>query len=124
MRHRIPYEVVGGVGFYERREVKDLLSYLRVVLNPRDPIALRRVINVPARGIGDKTVEEVMRVSVARGISPWEALAVVEEEALLPRRATQPLPAPPRPAPAGRSGRDARGHRAGRAGPPRNSRRW
>ena len=91
MRHRIPYEVVGGVGFYERREVKDLLSYLRVVLNPRDPIALRRVINVPARGIGDKTVEEVMRVAASRGLSAWEALAVVEEEGLLPGRATQPL---------------------------------
>jgi DNA helicase-2/ATP-dependent DNA helicase PcrA len=91
MRHRIPYEVVGGVGFYERREVKDLLSYLRVVLNPRDPIALRRVINVPARGIGDKTLDEITRVAASRGISPWEALAVVEEEGLLPARALQPL---------------------------------
>jgi DNA helicase-2/ATP-dependent DNA helicase PcrA len=91
MRHRIPYEVVGGVGFYERKEVKDLLSYLRVVLNPRDPIALRRVINVPARGIGEKTVEEVARVAASRGVSPWEALQVVEEDGLLPARATQPL---------------------------------
>jgi DNA helicase-2/ATP-dependent DNA helicase PcrA len=91
MRHRIPYEVVGGVGFYERKEVKDLLSYLRLILNPRDPIALRRVINVPARGIGDKTVEEVARAAAARGFSPWEALAALEEEARLPARATQPL---------------------------------
>jgi DNA helicase-2/ATP-dependent DNA helicase PcrA len=91
MRRGIPYEVVGGVGFYERREVKDLLSYLRVILNPRDPIALRRVINVPARGIGDKTVDETFRVAASRGLSPWEALAVVEEEGLLPGRATQPL---------------------------------
>ena len=91
LRHGIPYEVVGGVGFYERREVKDLLSYLRLVLNPRDTIALRRVINVPARGIGDKTVEEITRVATARGLSPWEAVAAVEEESLLPGRATQPL---------------------------------
>jgi ATP-dependent DNA helicase UvrD/PcrA len=91
LRHRIPYEVVGGVGFYERKEVKDLLSYLRLILNPRDPIALRRVINLPARGIGDKTVDEVARVAAARGISSWQALQVVEEEALLPARAAQPL---------------------------------
>ena len=91
MRRGIPYEVVGGVGFYERKEVKDLLSYLRLVQNPRDPIALRRVINVPARGIGDKTVEEITRVAAARGLSAWEALAAVEEEGLLPGRATQPL---------------------------------
>ena len=91
LRHRIPYEVVGGVGFYERKEVKDLLCYLRLILNPRDPIALRRVINVPARGIGDKTVEEVARAAASRGVSPWEALAALEEESLLPARATQPL---------------------------------
>jgi DNA helicase-2/ATP-dependent DNA helicase PcrA len=91
MRHRIPYEVVGGVGFYERKEVKDLLSYLRLILNPRDPLALRRVINVPPRGIGDKTVEEVARAAAARGVSPWEALGALEEEALLPARATLPL---------------------------------
>jgi DNA helicase-2/ATP-dependent DNA helicase PcrA len=91
MRHRIPYEVVGGVGFYERKEVKDLLSYLRLVQNPRDPIALRRVINVPPRGIGEKTVDEVGRVAASRGVSPWEALSAVEEEALLPARASQPL---------------------------------
>jgi len=91
MRRGIPYEVVGGVGFYERKEVKDLLSYLRLIQNPRDPIALRRVINVPARGIGDKTVEELARVASARGLAPWEALGVVEDEGLLPARATQPL---------------------------------
>jgi DNA helicase-2/ATP-dependent DNA helicase PcrA len=91
MRHRIPYEVVGGVGFYERKEVKDLLSYLRLIQNPRDPIALRRVINVPARGIGDKAMDEITRVARSRGIPAWEALAAVEEQSLLPARAAQPL---------------------------------
>src|SRR5687768_17478722 len=57
MRLRIPYLVVGGVGFYERREVKDVLACLRLVRNPHDPMALRRVINVPARGIGDRTLD-------------------------------------------------------------------
>ncbi|HEY2941390.1 MAG TPA: UvrD-helicase domain-containing protein, partial [Vicinamibacteria bacterium] len=91
MRAGVPYEVWGGVGFYERREVKDLLAYLRLVANPRDPMALRRVVNVPPRGIGDRTVQELERVARERGISTWEALAAVEGEALLPARATQPL---------------------------------
>jgi len=91
MRAGVPYEVWGGVGFYERREVKDLLAYLRLVANPRDPIALRRVVNVPPRGIGDRTVQELERVARERGISTWDALSVVEREALLPARATQPL---------------------------------
>jgi DNA helicase-2/ATP-dependent DNA helicase PcrA len=91
MRHRIPYEVVGGVGFYERKEVKDLLSYLRLILNPRDPIALRRVINVPPRGIGDKTVDEVARAAAARGVSPWEALGRGGGGGPAAGRATQPL---------------------------------
>ena len=91
MRAGVPYEVWGGVGFYERREVKDLLAYLRLIANPRDPMALRRVVNVPPRGIGDRTVQELERVARERGISTWEALAVVEGEALLPARATQPL---------------------------------
>src|SRR6185503_14388114 len=91
MRAGVPYEVWGGVGFYERREVKDLLAYLRLVANPRDPIALRRVVNVPPRGIGDRTVQELERVARERALSPWDALGVVEGEALLPARATQPL---------------------------------
>jgi DNA helicase-2/ATP-dependent DNA helicase PcrA len=90
-RYGIPYLVVGGVGFYERKEVKDLLAYLRLVLAPREPVALKRVLNVPPRGIGDRTVSEIERVAGARGISLWEALGAVVDEALLPARATQPL---------------------------------
>ena len=91
MRHGIPYAVVGGVGFYERREVKDLLAYLRLVQNPADPVAFRRILNVPARGIGAKTLEEIETLAAEREISLWDALAVVEGEARLPARATQPL---------------------------------
>jgi DNA helicase II / ATP-dependent DNA helicase PcrA len=91
LRHGIPYVVVGGVGFYERKEVKDLLAYLRLVRNPADPMALRRILNVPPRGIGPKTVEELGRLAEARGITLWEALAVADDEALFPARATQPL---------------------------------
>jgi DNA helicase-2/ATP-dependent DNA helicase PcrA len=91
MRRGLRYHVVGGVGFYERREVKDLLAYLRLLLNPDDPLAFRRVVNVPARGVGQRTVEEIERIARERGLSPWQAVAVVEGEALLPARATQPL---------------------------------
>jgi DNA helicase-2/ATP-dependent DNA helicase PcrA len=91
LRVGIPYAVVGGVGFYERREVKDLLSYLRLLLNPRDPVAFRRVVNVPPRGIGGRTVEELEGLAARRGLSLWESLAVVEEEGLFPGRAALPL---------------------------------
>ena len=91
MRQGLPYTVVGGVGFYERREVKDLLAYLRLVVNPADGMALRRVLNVPPRGIGAKTLDEIERVAAQRHASPWEALGVVEDERRLPARATQPL---------------------------------
>jgi DNA helicase-2/ATP-dependent DNA helicase PcrA len=91
MRRGMPYTVIGGVGFYERREVKDLIAYLRLVQNPADGMALRRILNVPPRGIGGKTVEEIERVAAARRLSLWDALAAVEEERALPPRATQPL---------------------------------
>ena len=91
LRHRLPYLVVGGVGFYERKEVKDVLAYLRLVQNPRDAVAFRRVVNVPPRGIGAKTVEEIDRAAAARGESPWEATVRLVDEAALPSRALVPL---------------------------------
>jgi DNA helicase-2/ATP-dependent DNA helicase PcrA len=91
LRARVPYLVIGGVGFYERREVKDLLAYLRLVLSPRDSVALRRVINVPPRGIGAKTVEEIERVARDEGVPAWEALVRLTDDASLPARALVPL---------------------------------
>ncbi|HVR70821.1 MAG TPA: UvrD-helicase domain-containing protein [Vicinamibacteria bacterium] len=91
MRRGLPYTVIGGVGFYARREVKDLLAYLRLVTNPADGMALRRILNVPARGIGARTLEEIERVAAERRLSLWDALGAVEEERKLPARATQPL---------------------------------
>jgi superfamily I DNA/RNA helicase len=70
----IPYKLVGGVGFYKRREVKDLMAYLRVVNNPNDEISLFRIINVPGRGIGHKSVETFAGWAVARGLTYAEAL--------------------------------------------------
>ena len=68
VRGRIPYRLVGGIRFYERREVKDVLAYLRLVQNPFDTVSLLRVINVPPRGLGQKTVQELVRWSDAHNI--------------------------------------------------------
>ena len=87
LRLRLPYLVVGGVGFYERREVKDVLAYLRLVANPRDGVAFRRIVNVPPRGIGAKTLDEIDRVARERGASAWDAAAALVDEAALPGRA-------------------------------------
>jgi DNA helicase-2/ATP-dependent DNA helicase PcrA len=91
LRLRLPYLVVGGVGFYERREVKDVLAYLRLVHNPRDAVAFRRVVNVPPRGLGAKTVEDIDRAAAAGGESPWEAAGRLVDAAALPSRALLPL---------------------------------
>ena len=91
LRMGIPYLVVGGVGFYQRKEVKDVLAYLRLVQNPRDHLALRRVLNVPARGIGSRTVEEIEKASAERGTTLWEGLSIVVDDDRLPARATLPL---------------------------------
>jgi DNA helicase-2/ATP-dependent DNA helicase PcrA len=91
LRLRLPYLVVGGVGFYERREVKDVLAYLRLVHNPSDGVAFRRVVNVPARGLGEKTLDEIDRAARERGVSAWEGALDLLERAALPARAHQPL---------------------------------
>jgi DNA helicase-2/ATP-dependent DNA helicase PcrA len=69
-----PYRVVGGVRFYERREVRDALAYLRMLVNPDDEISLRRVLNTPKRGIGDRAVECVQNLAFRDQITFWEAL--------------------------------------------------
>ncbi len=77
VRAGMPYRLVGGIRFYERREVKDVLAYLRLIHNPFDAVSLQRVINVPPRGIGQKTVQELLRWSDANAISAYEALVRV-----------------------------------------------
>ncbi|HEX5061576.1 MAG TPA: UvrD-helicase domain-containing protein [Kofleriaceae bacterium] len=73
----VPYVMYGGQQFFERKEVKDVIAYLRVALNPRDELALRRVINYPARGIGATTIEKLVQASQAANTTLWEALKVV-----------------------------------------------
>ncbi len=91
MRSALPYKVVGGLRFYERREVKDLLAYLRVLANLDDEISLRRVINVPKRGIGDTSLDYVDLFAQEQGISFWQGLLRCSEVTGLPARAAQSI---------------------------------
>jgi DNA helicase II / ATP-dependent DNA helicase PcrA len=69
----IPYRIFGGLRFYDRKEIKDIIAYLRVLQNPEDLVSLRRIINVPARGIGDTTVDKLERAAMHAGISLYQA---------------------------------------------------
>jgi DNA helicase-2/ATP-dependent DNA helicase PcrA len=91
MRAAIPYKVVGGLRFYERKEVKDLLAYLRVLANPNDEVSLRRIINFPKRGIGDRALEEVELFAESHGISFWYALLRVTEATAVPNKAAHSI---------------------------------
>ena len=86
-RYNIKYTMVGGFSFYERAEIKDLLSYLKLVQNPDDSISLQRVINTPARGIGKTTIETLERIALEAGTSTWAAINRAIREKLLPSRA-------------------------------------
>lgn len=79
----IPYQVIGGPKFYERAEIRDAMAYLRVVLQPNDDLALERIINKPARGIGAKTVEKFQQMARAEGISMYMAVEKMLSEGLL-----------------------------------------
>jgi DNA helicase-2/ATP-dependent DNA helicase PcrA len=83
---RVPHILVGGVRFYERKEIKDMIAYLRLVLNPRDEISLKRVLNVPARGIGPTALASLSEVSVMLGVGPLDALASQDFQNRLTKR--------------------------------------
>ena len=86
IRLGLPYKVVGGVRFYERKEVRDVLAYLRAIVNPHDTVALRRIINTPRRGIGDSALDRVDQFAVANEVSFGDALRTIDESAgLAPR---------------------------------------
>ncbi|EEH96622.2 MULTISPECIES: DNA helicase PcrA [Clostridium] len=76
-RKAIPYKILGGTRFYDRKEIKDMISYLKVLVNPTDSISLRRIINVPKRGIGDATVNKVVDFADDYELPLWDALSTV-----------------------------------------------
>jgi len=75
----IPYQIVGGIKFYDRKEIKDMLAYLRLISNPDDDISLTRIINVPKRSIGDTTVGKLAAAAAERGISIFRVLEIVDD---------------------------------------------
>ncbi|HSE49969.1 MAG TPA: UvrD-helicase domain-containing protein [Terriglobales bacterium] len=88
-RYQLKYHVVGGFSFYERAEIKDMISYLKLVQNLDDSIAFLRVVNTPARGIGKTTLETLERIALETGTSPWGGMLAAIEQNLLPGRALQ-----------------------------------
>ena len=83
-RRGIPYRIYKGSSFYDHKEIRDMLAYIRLIINPKDDEALKRVINYPARGIGDTTVSRIEQLARERGQSMWEAIdALVAEAATL-----------------------------------------
>lgn len=84
----IPYRIYGGHSFYDRKEVKDVMAYFKTIVNPRDDESLLRIINFPARGIGDVTIGKIRTIAQSKGVSLWEVMAnaTPEEQALLGKK--------------------------------------
>jgi DNA helicase-2/ATP-dependent DNA helicase PcrA len=81
LRRGVPYRLIGGLRFYERREVKDVLAYLRLVANPQDTLSFSRVINVPRRKLGEKSLAQLGYWADAHGMSAWDSLGRLDEMA-------------------------------------------
>jgi DNA helicase-2/ATP-dependent DNA helicase PcrA len=86
-RNRIDYNIVGGFSFYERAEVKDIIAFLKLAMNPHDSIAMMRVINTPPRGLGKQTLNELERKAKDFGVSYWETISIIcsQDEGFSPR---------------------------------------
>ena len=79
-RRGIPYRIYKGNSFYDHKEVKDMLGYIRLIINPRDDEAFKRIVNYPARGIGDTTIQRIEAIARERGVSMWEAVDTLVAE--------------------------------------------
>jgi DNA helicase-2/ATP-dependent DNA helicase PcrA len=90
-RYGLKYHVVGGFSFYERAEIKDMISYLKVIQNPADTISLLRVVNTPARGIGKGTIDTLEQLALETGLSLWGAVGEAVKRQLVPPRAVAAL---------------------------------
>ncbi|AEH49468.1 DNA helicase PcrA [Parageobacillus thermoglucosidasius] len=91
LKSNIPYQIVGGLKFYDRKEIKDILAYLRVIANPNDDISLLRIINVPKRGIGASTLDKIVNYASENELSVFEALGELEHIGLSARIAASLL---------------------------------
>lgn len=91
MRNNIPYIIVGGLKFYERKEVKDIMAYLRVISNSLDAVSLQRIVNVPRRGVGDASLGKINAYADERGISLYDAMGRIEEVPGLTARTVKPI---------------------------------
>ncbi|OOF67247.1 DNA helicase II [Rodentibacter caecimuris] len=91
IRYQIPYRIYGGMRFFERQEIKDALAYLRLMNNRQDDAAFERIINTPARGIGDRTLDILRTLTRERGITLWQAVQVAMQENMLTTRAATAL---------------------------------
>ncbi len=90
LRQGIKYRIIGGIQFYRRREIRDLLAYLYLLHNPQDDVNLARAINTPPRGIGDKSMQDLTRWSIGQGVSVYDAIRLVAQA----KAAGRPCPAP------------------------------
>jgi DNA helicase-2/ATP-dependent DNA helicase PcrA len=91
LRYGLPYRLVGGTRFYQRREIKDIIAYLRLIHNTQDNISLVRIINVPIRGIGHRTLSQLQSWTKTHNFSLFNAITQVSNEKILPQRITQAL---------------------------------
>jgi DNA helicase-2/ATP-dependent DNA helicase PcrA len=91
VRNQIPYTVVGGMKFYDRKEIKDVIAYLRAIANPADTVSLLRVINTPRRGIGKATIDNLINASQQLGVSLWEILSDETSVNTLAGRSAKPV---------------------------------
>ncbi|HPM12594.1 MAG TPA: 3'-5' exonuclease [Bacteroidales bacterium] len=78
-KYNIPYKIYGGLSFFQRKEIKDILSYFRTIINPRDEEAISRIINYPARGIGQTTIEKITQLALRNNISLWDVIQHIEK---------------------------------------------
>lgn len=90
-RYDIPYRVVGSIGFYARKEIKDMLSYMKVIQNPKDEVSITRVINEPKRGIGQKTIEKIAAMAMEESISFFEMMKIIVQNGTIGGRAGKGL---------------------------------
>ena len=89
MREGVPYKIVGGTKFYDRKEIKDIIAYLRIIFNPLDSVSLFRIINVPKRSIGDSTVEKINKFAQEKSLPFYQALNQIDQIDTLSARSKQ-----------------------------------